>query len=756
MPTATISCRALTSLRNASHSGLRESARGPRGFERADDRRDFAVEGEGIATHDSRIDANHVAARRLQPRRRGAVAAARVEYGFAWRRRQQCDHRQAEVGHESRAPAARRVVIALGPAASCMIFEMQASGPSCVPVRLAGHRRLGDPAVAGPRVLGVLTNSGSSAIGRAELGKCGYGCTATGVILSVDIMSSQGRATMQHTILLAACFGLTAACSASAASLKVPADHPTVQSAINAWQKGDVIWVAQGTYTENLVLKPGVRLEGGFKSDYSARNWTAWPSVIDGAQKGSVVIGAAGATLDGFTLRNGQAAQGGGIFLERGTMTIRNNTIEDNVADRGGGVYVAFNPAAPPYTDIEANIIRRNRARAPTGQGGGILVTNSQAGVRISRNTIGGNMGDGNTALAGGGIAVEFTAVFQIEENTISQNLADGFHGGGLMITDGTPNATVSRNVISYNTATGNFGGGIYSIGGTYISRNDIRSNTLPNTISSGGGLVIDSPGGTPPRVENNFVHGNIANLGGGIYIHRGQNVILMNNSVRANQRDAPQAGAGVYVRSGATCILQNNILWANGDDFHEQSPGACTLSHNDIEDGDQAGQDGNIQGDPKFVAYDDLHIQKGSPAINAGRSAAAPLDDYDGDKRGTSVDIGADEIIVEGGGGGPCPLVKSAHASYLEPHLGAVREFRNEWLESSSGGRALVRMYYAKAPVASAFLDQHDWARHATRWIVTPLVLAIEYPGAAILASLVLALMLVYWRVRVQRPSGG
>ena len=88
------------------------------------------------------------------------------------------------------------------------------------------------------------------------------------------------------------------------AVLKVPDTFKRIQDAIDKWQKGDVVRVAQGSYTENLRLKPGVILEGGFKKDFSAQNWKQWPSVVDGNQQGSVVVGADGCQLNGFTLRN--------------------------------------------------------------------------------------------------------------------------------------------------------------------------------------------------------------------------------------------------------------------------------------------------------------------------------------------------------------------------------------------------------------------------------------------------------------------
>ncbi|SFG79777.1 right-handed parallel beta-helix repeat-containing protein [Neptunomonas qingdaonensis] len=539
---------------------------------------------------------------------------------------------------------------------------------------------------------------------------------------------------------------------AYATTRKVPIDHATIQAAINASSAGDMVWVAQGTYTENITVKPGIKLEGGYKSDYSARNWNSWPSIIDGNQAGSVVIGAQGATLDGFTLRNGKANFGAGIFLEHASMTIKNNTIENNTADNGGGgIYISKHPKAPPYTDIENNTIRKNKVTSDQGgTGGGILLYLSNTGIRITNNTIGGAMGDGNTARWGGaGIATDQTPIFTIERNIISHNVLEKGHGGGLMIVNGTPNATVSQNKIHYNSVTGgNLGGGIFLLGGTYIARNEIKGNSIFGSPASGGGIFIDSAAGTtPPRIENNFILANIAEKGGGIFIRTGTNIIVMNNSLTSNLPDTHQSGGGIYIQTNASCILQNNILWGNGDDFHEETSGACTLDHNDIEDGDSVGQNGNISADPLFVNYDDLHISKSSPVVNAGRDAAAPSIDYDGDARSGSVDIGADEIISEAT---PCPFVKAAHASYLDPHIGDVRQFRDKHLLTNGLGRQTVRIYYEHSGSLSNFMDTHEWARIALRVAVTPVVFAIVYPSlSAIFFILLIGMGIVLWKRR-------
>ena len=51
----------------------------------------------------------------------------------------------------------------------------------------------------------------------------------------------------------------------------------TVKATLSAAQAGDQIWVAAGTYTENITLPSGVALYGGFtgvETSLSQRNWS--------------------------------------------------------------------------------------------------------------------------------------------------------------------------------------------------------------------------------------------------------------------------------------------------------------------------------------------------------------------------------------------------------------------------------------------------------------------------------------------------
>lgn len=69
-----------------------------------------------------------------------------------------------------------------------------------------------------------------------------------------------------------------------------------VQPALNAAQSGDQVWVAAGRYVENITLKNGVALYGGFagtETELGQRNWVVNETILDGNQAGSGVSGPA-------------------------------------------------------------------------------------------------------------------------------------------------------------------------------------------------------------------------------------------------------------------------------------------------------------------------------------------------------------------------------------------------------------------------------------------------------------------------------
>ena len=97
------------------------------------------------------------------------------------------------------------------------------------------------------------------------------------------------------------------------------------------------------------------------------------------------------------------------------------------------------------------------------------------------------------------------------------------------------------------------------------------------------------------------------------------------------------------------------------------------------------------------------------------------------------------------------CFIATAAYGSPLEPHVAALREFRDRYLRSSALGRAFIRYYYRHSPPVAAFIAEHAWLRSLVRMLLTPLVLAIAFPLRALMLVALAATMLLAVNRRVR-----
>ena len=327
--------------------------------------------------------------------------------------------------------------------------------------------------------------------------------------------------------------------------LYVPDDHLSIQDAINSAAGGDQIFVRSGTYVENIDFlgkEITVESESGPQS-----------TMIDGNAAGSVVTFDDGegalSVLMGFTIRNGRAAAGGGIYCAGSSPTLTNNIIERNSAVNilgglGGGIYMEN--ASPSITN---SIIRLNAASSSLDRlwenlGGGIYCCSSSAPL------ISGSNISGNSAEKGGGICCEYSAA-TIDGNSLSGNTADC--GGAIYTSNCSP--SITNNSIPGNTAGYDGGGGICC---TDQSDPVISGNVISDNTSSyqGGGILCSSQ--SVPAISDNLIAMNEASSGGGIICYYDCLVSITNNKITNNTAD--YHGAGIRCERACAVISGNRI----------------------------------------------------------------------------------------------------------------------------------------------------------------------------------------------------
>jgi hypothetical protein len=71
----------------------------------------------------------------------------------------------------------------------------------------------------------------------------------------------------------------------------------------------------------------------------------------------------------------------------------------------------------------------------------------------------------------------------------------------------------------------------------------------------------------------------------------------------------------------------------------------------------------------------------------------------------------------------GPCFVATAAFGSLLDPHVDALRSFRDRWLLVHPVGRRLVKTYYTLSPPAAKWIKNHQSIRALTRIALLPLV---------------------------------
>ena len=322
-------------------------------------------------------------------------------------------------------------------------------------------------------------------------------------------------------------------------TIHVPGDYLTIQEAINSSFDGDTVEVHHGTYIENInfnghsIILTSLFLPSGDSSAISA-------TIIDGNFLGSTVSFENGedstAMISGFTIQNGLAASGGGIYCSNSNPTISNNIIVMNSAFEGGGV--SCNGANPTITN---NTITGNSADS---LGGGIFCGNGSNPVIT--NTIMWN----DSAGAGSEIFTDGTSL----PNITYSNVQGGWSGNGnincqpFFCSPDTGNYYLADNSCCIGTGEGGVDIGALGIGCSVTSTPELNTDLMPSHFA----LYPNYPNPFNPTTKIIFSLPQLVKVTLTVYDVRGKEVInLVDEVLPAGHYEVAFEGAdlssGVY-----------------------------------------------------------------------------------------------------------------------------------------------------------------------------------------------------------------
>jgi len=411
-----------------------------------------------------------------------------------------------------------------------------------------------------------------------------------------------------------------------------------IQAAVDAAVASNLVLVNDGIYyppnrisvTNDMIVKSvngaeNTIVNGGFPNQ---TNMCFWVDAND--------------VIDGFTITNGYAERGGGVYCDYGG-EILNSIITGNRSEYEGGGVVCYYGGVVSNCTISRNVCDEGSGGGISGHYGG-TVLNCIVEYNLVNHWMGGGGGvrfyhdgiiknciiRGNTSANddGGGIDCNYGSV--VEDCLIIDNVADDEGGGVFCWLD----AIVKNCVISNNVA--NNGGGV-KCGSDGLVQNCI---IVGNSAEKKGGGVSCSGKIRDCLIINNSAVEN----GGGIYSYDG---FILNCTISGNSSTIDEGG---LFAAGYGNII-NSIVW-NNTNGNSISSSSINL-YNCIENWTNI-VDGIITNNPKFrdVSIGNYRLEELSPCRNAGTNMEWMLTarDLDGNPRitGGVVDMGAYEYIPE------------------------------------------------------------------------------------------------------------
>ena len=307
--------------------------------------------------------------------------------------------------------------------------------------------------------------------------------------------------------------------------------------------------------------------------------------------------------IDGFTVRNfyHHDSSGAAFYLHNSSPTIKNCVFESNYAKYGGTVLYVYQ--SDP--ELENCVLLSNSS----GRDAAAIYIQDNSTTKVTRCKF-----IGNSAASGYGGAVYLNG----GRGTFTDCRFEGNVNHDPNESGGAINATDTHVLLErcsfINNKSNQYGGAVYFVGNnkTLVAENCLMSG---NYSRRGAGVIFNASG----SASVNFMNCTILDSGGSDEYGGMANYGIMN--------------------------ITNSIVL----DLIDDRTGTANVNYSLVKPENTGLGSHNFSGDPRLTPSG--YLKSGSPCIDIGTTAVAPLADIHGETRpeGSEVDIGWDEFVDSG-----------------------------------------------------------------------------------------------------------
>lgn len=329
-----------------------------------------------------------------------------------------------------------------------------------------------------------------------------------------------------------------------AATINVPTlGHPTIQTGIDASSDGDIVLLADGTYT-------GV---GNYNIDFNGKSITVKSAnepdvcIVDceGLGRGFLVYNGETVTFEGLTVKNGDAGEdnaGGGIYANESEIIVINCVFEDNRADAGGAVFSSSSTSSFTNCTFTSN---------STESAGAVYSDSSSSFTNCSFTS---NSADNSGAVAVHGTSTSFT-------NCSFTSNSAAYAGGAVTSNSSSSSTSFTNCTFTANNASD--GGAVHYYHVAYDSSSFTNcSFTLNEATNQGGAIWCNIPLAKDPiTLKNCILWGNIAPEGSEIY-EKEKPLVITYSNIQGGHTGAGNIDTSpffVHAESGNLHLLSNS-----------------------------------------------------------------------------------------------------------------------------------------------------------------------------------------------------